>query len=63
MMDQEARNLFALKLLDYDRAVDRLMVEAIEKGFPVSERVLEKLDELHSAAYALTTDEELKDVF
>ena len=63
MTDQEYRNIQALKALDYVRALSRVLVDEIEKGFPVSERTLDKIAAVERRAIDLAIDADLAVVF
>lgn len=63
MTDQEYRNIQALKALDYVRALSSVLVDEIEKGFPVSERTLDKIAAVERRAIDLAIDADLAVVF
>ena len=63
MTDQEYRNKQALNALVYVRALSRVLVDEIEKGFPVSERTLDKIVAVERRAVDLATDVDLTVVF
>lgn len=63
MTDQEYRNKLALKALDFIRATARVLTEEIEKGYPVSEAVLDDVCEWHDVAVGIAGDPELHDFF
>ena len=59
-LDRKRRQVLALRSLDYIRAVARVLVEEIEKGYPVSDDLLKDLETFQSDAYELTESAELE---
>lgn len=59
-LDRKRRQVLALRSLDYIRAVARVLVEEIEKGYPVSDDLLKDLETFQSDAYELTVSPELE---
>lgn len=58
--DQKRRQVLAILALDYIRAVARVLVEEIEKGYPVSDDLLKDIETFQSDAYELTESAELE---
>ena len=59
-LDRKRRQVLALRSLDYIRAVARVLVEEIEKGYPVSDALLKDIETFQSDAYELTESPELE---
>lgn len=61
--NQQQNNILGLQALNYIRAVARILIEEIEKGFPVSDEALDKIVPFQEAAFNLAHEPELKDFF